>query len=293
MASEIKYRERLVVSRMSSQNLIETDVANIYRAALADAAGESFVVAASATSVERLVSVLDDLDDPPTVRLFAREDTLKTVMDDFIVASTAADLIENETLSLRIADGDGMSPLVITEGTVFSVVTAGGRVAGLATDDETFSETAREEYADAWADAAPYTLRTPPLSRVRATMEESFGPEMVADFDGVLASLDTARGGDDGLDEVTISLLVAAKNEELLYDISKWGEDTGVASKATFSRTKTRLEEMDLIHTTKVPIDVGRPRLRLLLGDERLADADADELASVAGGLLSANGAAA
>ncbi|WP_160133709.1 transcriptional regulator TbsP [Halococcus salsus] len=278
---------------MSSQNLIETDVANIYRAALADAAGESFVVAASATSVERLVSVLDDLDDPPTVRLFAREDTLKTVMDDFIVASTAADLIENETLSLRIADGDGMSPLVITEGTVFSVVTAGGRVAGLATDDETFSETAREEYADAWADAAPYTLRTPPLSRVRATMEESFGPEMVADFDGVLASLDTARGGDDGLDEVTISLLVAAKNEELLYDISKWGEDTGVASKATFSRTKTRLEEMDLIHTTKVPIDVGRPRLRLLLGDERLADADADELASVAGGLLSANGAAA
>ncbi|RJT05305.1 transcriptional regulator TbsP [Halococcus sp. IIIV-5B] len=278
---------------MSSQNLIETDVANIYRAALADAAGESFVVAASATSVERLVSVLDDLDDPPTVRLFAREDTLKTVMDDFIVASTAADLIENETLSLRIADGDGMSPLVITEGTVFSVVTAGGRVAGLATDDETFSETAREEYADAWADAAPYTLRTPPLSRVRATMEESFGPEMVTDFDGVLASLDTARGGDDGLDEVTISLLVAAKNEELLYDISKWGEDTGVASKATFSRTKTRLEEMDLIHTTKVPIDVGRPRLRLLLGDERLADADADELASVAGGLLSANGAAA
>lgn len=293
MASEIKYRERLAVSRMSSQNLIETDVANIYRAALADAAGESFVVAASATSVERLVSVLDDLDDPPTVRLFAREDTLKTVMDDFIVASTAADLIENETLSLRIADGDGMSPLVITEGTVFSVVTAGGRVAGLATDDETFSETAREEYADAWADAAPYTLRTPPLSRVRATMEESFGPEMVTDFDGVLASLDTARGGDDGLDEVTISLLVAAKNEELLYDISKWGEDTGVASKATFSRTKTRLEEMDLIHTTKVPIDVGRPRLRLLLGDERLADADADELASVAGGLLSANGAAA
>ncbi|EMA38116.1 transcriptional regulator TbsP [Halococcus hamelinensis] len=278
---------------MSSQNLIETDVANVYRAALADAAGESFVVAASATSVERLVAVLDDLDDPPAVRLFAREDTLKTVMDDFIVASTAADLIEDETLSLRIADGDGMSPLVITEGTVFSVVTAGGRVAGLATDDETFGETAREEYADAWADAAPYTLRTPPLSRVRATMEESFGPEMVTDFDGVLASLDTARGGDDGLDEVTISLLVAAKNEELLYDISKWGEDTGVASKATFSRTKTRLEEMDLIHTTKVPIDVGRPRLRLLLGDERLADADADELASVAGGLLSANGTAA
>ena len=278
---------------MSSRNRIETDVADIYRSAFADTTGESFVVAVSEGAVERLVAVLDGMDGPPTVRVFAREDTLKSVMNDFIVASTAADLIENETLSLRTVDGDEMSPLVATERTVVSVVTAGGQVAGLVTDDESFVEAVREEHTTAWADAESYTLRTPPLSRVRTTMEESFGPEMVADFDGVLASLDTARGDDGELDEVTISLLVAAKNEELLYDISKWGEDTGVASKATFSRAKTRLEEMGLIDTTKVPIDVGRPRLRLLLGDERLADADADELASVARGLLSANGTAA
>ena len=278
---------------MSSRNRIEADVADIYRSAFADTTGESFVVAVSEGSVERLVAVLDGMDGPPTVRVFAREETLKSVMDDFIVASTAADLIENETLSLRTVDGDEMSPLVATERTVVSVVTAGGQVAGLVTDDESFVEAVREDHTTAWTAAEPYTLRTPPLSRVRTTMEESFGPEMVADFDGVLASLDTARGDDGELDEVTISLLVAAKNEELLYDISKWGEDTGVASKATFSRAKTRLEEMGLIDTTKVPIDVGRPRLRLLLGDERLADADADELASVARGLLSANGTAA
>jgi DNA-binding MarR family transcriptional regulator len=83
-----------------------------------------------------------------------------------------------------------------------------------------------------------------------------------------------------------ISLLVAGKNGELLYDISKWGEDVGVASKATFSRTKTRLEDNGLLDTEKVPIDVGRPRLRLLLGDQRLADATADELAAVAREML-------
>jgi len=101
----------------------------------------------------------------------------------------------------------------------------------------------------------------------------------------MLDSLETARG-DDRLDEVTVSLLVAAKNEALLYDISKWGEDTGVASKATFSRTKTQLEEKGLIETEKVPIEVGRPRLRLTLADRRLQSADSDQIASAAQSIL-------
>jgi hypothetical protein len=274
---------------MSFSSRIEADVGDIYRAVFADTAGESFVVVPSTSSVERLVAVLDDLDNPPTVRLLGLEDTLKDVMDDFIVASTAADLITDGTLSVRTTDGDGMSPLVVCEDRVVSLVTADTQIAGLATDDEGFVESAREQYAAIWEESPEFNLRTPPISRVRETMEEEFGPGVRKDFDGVLASLETARGDGDGLDEVTISLLVAAKNEELLYDISKWGEDTGVASKATFSRTKTRLEEMGLIDTSKVPIDVGRPRLRLLPGDERLATADPDELAAVAQGLLSTN----
>ena len=80
------------------------------------------------------------------------------------------------------------------------------------------------------------------------------------------------------LDEVAISLIVAAKNRVLLYDISKWGEDVGLASKATFSRTKTHLEDTGLIDTEKVPIDVGRPRLRLRFADEDLHDASIDDL---------------
>jgi predicted transcriptional regulator len=83
-------------------------------------------------------------------------------------------------------------------------------------------------------------------------------------------------------------LLVAARHGEMLYDLSKWGEDTGVASKATFSRMKTHLERQGIIETEKVPIDVGRPRLRLLLGDERLREADVEKLASVAREMLAA-----
>jgi hypothetical protein len=266
---------------MNSLNIITTDVGEIYRAAFADTTDEAFVVVSSEDSIERLVGVLDDLDNPPTVRLLGIKDTFKAVLDDFIVASTTADLMADGTLSLRMTDGGGMSPLVITEEAVVSVVKTGGHVAGLGTESEEFIESAREQYAEMWDTAPEYNLRTPPLSRVRETLEEEFGPAVKNDFDSVLASLDTARGDGDGLDEVTISLLVAAKNEILLYDISKWGEDVGIASKATFSRTKTKLDEIDLIDTSKVPIDVGRPRLRLLVGDERLVGADADELVSV------------
>jgi len=121
---------------------------------------------------------------------------------------------------------------------------------------------------------------------VQESLAGSLGDDTASDFDGVLASMETARGDGDDLDEVTVSLLVAAKNEELLYDISKWGEDVGIASKATFSRTKSELEEAGLLDTEKVPIDVGRPRLRLKLGDDRLREASAGELASVAQSVL-------
>ena len=170
---------------------------------------------------------------------------------------------------------------------MLALVTTNDTVAALASDDSAFVTATYETYTAAWEDADEFVLRTPSLSVVRESLETDISEEVRADFDTVLSSLQTARGDGQGLDEVTISLLVAAKNEVLLYDISKWGEDIGIASKATFSRTKTRLEDLGLVDTEKVPIDVGRPRLRLKLGDDRLRRADADQLAGVAQSLLS------
>ncbi|EMA45010.1 transcriptional regulator TbsP [Halococcus saccharolyticus] len=271
---------------MKSLKSVEMDYAEIYRTVLSEASGEVFVVFPSADAVEKLVDVLDELADPPTVRLLAVEATLKTVMEDFIVASTTADLIADETLSLRTTESTGMNSLIVTDETVVTLVAAGELIAGLGTVEDEFVASAREKHTAAFEEAEPFSLRTPPISRVHETLAETFDDEVDADFGRVLESLDAARGNGDGLDEVTISLLVAAKHELQLYDISRWGEDTGVASKATFSRTKTRLEDKGVIDTTKVPIDVGRPRLRLLLGNERLQEADIDELAGIAQELL-------
>ncbi|QLD84848.1 hypothetical protein HWV23_03660 [Natronomonas halophila] len=266
-------------------NLLERTVADVLSEALSAADDELFVVNPTADTIDELVEVMDE--ESPTVKLLADEGVLKDVMDDFLVASRAADHVEADRLEIRTYD-EPTNTLLVDDESVVSVVRADGRVAGLTTDDEAFIESAYERFSDAWDDAEAFNLRTPAISRVQSTLRENLGEPTADDFENVLASLETARGDGDGLDEVTISLLVAAKNEDLLYDISKWGEDVGIASKATFSRTKSRMEEMGLIDTEKVPIDVGRPRLRLKLGDDQLREASADDLASVAQSMLTA-----
>lgn len=273
----------------TGSNLLAEGVEDVLSSVLSRTDGSLLVVDPAASTIERLVEVASSMaseTDLPTIRLLADERTLKRVMDDFLVASNAADLVESGTLHLRtVEDGTG-NALLVTDDSVLALVSAGERVAALTTDDGSFVADAAETYEERFEAAEPFNLRTPALTRVRETLDEEIGPESLSDFDTVLSSLQTARGNGDGLDEVTISLLVAAKNEELLYDVSKWGEDIGLASKATFSRTKTKLEEMGLLDTEKVPVDVGRPRLRLKLGDPRLKEADDAQLATVAQSIL-------
>ena len=273
------------MSATTHSNLIERNATEVYRRVF-EGASDVLAVGLSADAIEGLLTVLGERDEPPTVRLLTTESALKTLTNDFAVAGAAADLVAADVLSLRTAEGRLDGPLLFTDETVVSVVPTGRQAAGLTTDDEEFVETARNQYVDRWDNSKPFNLRTPALSRVRETLEDEFGPDMVEDFEQMRVALGTERG-DNELDEVDISLLAAARNGALLYNISTWGEDVGVASRATFSRKKTALEERGLIDTEKVPIDVGRPRLRLLLGDERLRETTADDLVSVARSMLS------
>ncbi|GAA0529555.1 DUF5821 family protein [Halorubrum ejinorense] len=269
-------------------NLLAADVEAALEAAFAGDDDELLVVDPSAETIVSLVETAVGRDELPALSMLADERTLKDVLDDFVVASRAADLIADGDLDLRVLDGAVDNALFVSPSRVVALVSAGDGVAALSTDDGDFVDEVYDNHRSAFDDAEPYALRTPAISRVRETMEAEIGDEARADFDAVLEAVE--RGRDDGvdLDEVTVSLLVAAKNDVLLYDISKWGEDVGIASKATFSRTKTRLEDLGIIDTEKVPIDVGRPRLRLKLGDERLRGVDAEELAAAAAEMMAA-----
>ncbi len=203
---------------------------------------------------------------PPTpIRIFAAERPLKALSDDFLLASVTADLVSTEQVKLRSLETPPRHSLLMTPDSVVSLIECERRVAGLTSARDEFVEQAYAEYQRRWRRAEAFTLRTPPLSEIRESLADDIGPETATDFDRALEALTDVDG--ERIDEVTLSLLVAANNGELLYDISRWGEDIRLASKATFSRNKNQLEDIDLIETEKVPIDVGRPRLRLVLGD--------------------------
>ena len=213
-------------------------------------------------------------DELPTLQILAAPDVLNTSLEDFILASQVADLIDQGLLELRTTTDIARSSLLVSDDAIVTVVTLDAGLTGLRSTDNELVENAQSTFLDDWEDGDAFTLRTPPLSRVRETLREEFGDEVEGDFMMIVESAETIpeEGGD--LNEVALALLVAANNEVLLYDISKWGEDIGLASKATFSRTKTQLEDRGLIETEKVPIDVGRPRLRLLLAPNELEDVD-------------------
>lgn len=267
-------------------NLLGTDIEEVLEGILDEVESPVYLVNPSANTVEALVEAAGARPDGPTVRVLADRRLLRDVMDDFIVASTTADLLESGTLALRTTDANLPTTAFVGADRVVALVSLGGSMAGIETVDEDYVDDAMTAIEATWADADEFGLRTPAMSTVEETLADSVGEGVEDDFASMLSSMETARGDGEGLDEVTVSLLAAAKNRVLLYDISRWGEDADVASKATFSRTKTELEEKGLIETEKVPIDVGRPRLRLTLADERLAEADSGELASVAQSVL-------
>jgi hypothetical protein len=246
---------------------------------LSAANGEALLVNPTKPAIRGLIDEFESEGVYTPVRLLVHRRPLKELVDDFLIASIIADLVETESLALRTLPDAPRSSLLLTEEFMVSLVDGGEQVGGLTTTEDSFVSTTYEYYDSQWRRGEEFSLRMPPLSHVRETLDAEIGAEAVEDFNRILDTLETARGDGDGLDEVTIALLVAANNGELLYDISRWGEDIQLASKATFSRTKNRLEEAGLIDTEKVPIDVGRPRLRLRLAEERLRDADIEHVA--------------
>jgi hypothetical protein len=269
-----------------NQPVSEISRSNLLDAILEDESRDLVCTGFDEALVEALITVLRDRDGPPTVHLLTTESVLRWVRDDFDLASEAADLVENRTLSIKTEEGALENQLVISEGSVVSLVTAGEYPVGLPTDHKGFVGAVNEKWNDRWNRAEEFSLRTPGRSRVEESFNGEFGSEVETDFRAMLDAVEGTRS-DENLDVVDICLLVAAKHELLLYDISNWGEEVGVASKATFSRRKNNLEESGLIKTEKVPIDVGRPRLRLLFGKDEPQDADVDALPGVAQQLLS------
>ncbi|MEZ3117675.1 transcriptional regulator TbsP [Halobaculum sp. MBLA0147] len=249
------------------------DRSAVVASVLGDAEGPVLIVDPDVRLLETVVAHAVTTEVGAQIRLLATETVLKAVRDDFPVAADTADLVEDGTLEVRTLSEATSNTLFVTDDDVFAVVGTATDAAALTAEDDEFVADVNETYGEQFETAEPFDLRTPGRTRMLETLTEELGEAAADDFAAVLGEPGHSPSGDP-VDGVALSLLVAARHEAQLYTVSHWGEDVGLASRATFSREKTELEDDGILTTEKVPTDVGRPRLRLLLADEELAAAD-------------------
>lgn len=234
-----------------------------------------YVIDPPSAFVTALGPGITEADDPPAVRLLSARPPLRELRQDFLAASEAANHIEDGVLEIRerrSPDGEELrrteSPLVLGEGAIHSLLTLGdGRGARLSGRGGSFQGEAWERCERLWEESDEFPLRTPARQRVAATLESEMGERFREDFEESLTQASSMRNPAE-FEEVTAALLVGAKHGVLHYELSRWGEDVGLASRATFTRRKNRLEEMGVIETENVEAGVGRPRQRLELTGE-------------------------
>src|SRR5699024_9668797 len=142
-------------------NQVGPSVGKTLRTLLTDENNAAMAVDFDEEWTRELVEMLANSEEPPQIRLLVREDVLKWLRDDFVLASTAAELVEADTLEIRAATERLDGGLVVTEETVVSLLTPDAEhSAALVTDDEEFVEAVRERWNGIWIDGETFDLRT-------------------------------------------------------------------------------------------------------------------------------------
>ncbi|MFB6188193.1 MAG: DUF5821 family protein, partial [Halobacteriaceae archaeon] len=196
-----------------NSNLFGKSVNEIITSVISTDSDRILVVNPSTRTISEIVDVLTDSERPrPTVKILANEQLLRKTMEDFLIASRAANLVASDDIVLKTSEELPRNSLFVLDELLISMVELENDMAGLRTDDDSFVQAANSYYTTQWQNATQFELRTPPLEEVYSSLSTDIGPETQSDFADVLASLETARGDENDLDEVTVSLLVAAKN---------------------------------------------------------------------------------
>lgn len=272
---------------MPVETLVGSDE-EVLAGVFSDASDEVLVVTPRLGVVAATARALDELDPPDNVRLLTDRSTGSRTRREFAVATRLVEFARRDLLALRSLDAEVTTSLVLTSDRVASLVPlSDDETVALVTDDEEAVFELRGKYVGLWADATPVDLETPAYSDLLESLGERLGDDVEADVATVFESVPTTRGVADTLDEVDVTLLMAARNGKQFYELNRWGEDVGLASAATFSQAKQRLERAGLVTTEKVEREgVGRPRQRLVLSTDSLRDVPPAELVSAARSVL-------
>lgn len=262
---------------------IETNSSSgqILKEAISNSSGHIIAVNPAKVGARQIVQEILESKSWTPVKVFATKDALEASLSEFLIASRTADLINNGQLEIAYLDAENETELLISKEKVTIPISENAFTVVTASEDNTVGEL-YEEFNHRFESATQHKPRTPALVSIQESLADEVGQSVRADLESVLDSEVALTGESDSLNIVELMVLLAARNRAENYTISKWGEDVGIASRATFSRTKKSLEEGGLIATEKIPQKIGRPRLRLLLATEELKEYSPVELAKQA-----------
>jgi hypothetical protein len=203
----------------------------------------------------------------PPLRILAQNDTLYETRHRFPLGSRLQELIDDGQVTLRKSPVDQNTTALVSDTELTTFVVIGDLIEWFRPAESGDPPGLFAELDELWDDSERYSLRTPPLAPTLDAARERLGDSFADRFTRAV-EWDDELSDPTEFHAIRAAVVIGAAEEQLHYDVSKWGENAGVASKASFSRHKGDFEEGGLVRTEKVAVDMGRPRQRLFLTEE-------------------------
>ena len=198
--------------------------------------------------------------------ILASKATADDLRRSFPLNSKIKEILEQHNATLYLTEEPSLPTTVIDGNQAHYYVRMGSVRRFVKLSDDEIGSILMDEFESLLESASRVDIETPVWSELLAKLESVVGLQTRSEFEQLIEAAKLEEM--DSLDAVSVALIAAAQSGALSYDLGKWAEETGVASKATISRRKTALETDGVIYTEKVPVEVGRPRQRLLLADD-------------------------
>ena len=217
---------------------------------------------------------LDLMQDRKSLCILFTDEVASTLSDQFPINSYFQKLYDSPAVEIKQASFSDtpVPPMAIIDDCTYYPVEFGSVSSYVLLEDTPLHSRLSAEFDAQFQGADALDIDVPPWGELLDGLSEATSPETANEFEDLVEAATPEKL--DSLDEVSLALISAAKTGALQYNISKWGEEMKIASKATFSRKKTDLVDRGVITTESVPVETGRPRDRLLINKQKESDSD-------------------
>jgi hypothetical protein len=212
-----------------------------------------------------LVTALADCNDS-SIDLLIPETETRRIKQSFPLNTKLASFVEENRLTISQADIAPNQTVLLDRTTAYTSLEFGAVNEFVEIQAQATHSALDSEYSALREAANPVELDIVGWDTLLEQLEETVDTDTRDEFEHLIEAARLENLG--ALDEYAVAIIAAAQSGALQYDLSTWAEEVGLASKATFSRRKTSLEEQGIVYTENVPVDVGRPRHRLQLSPD-------------------------